>query len=48
MLVFIKHFLNFTKKEIQEMSFSEIEMWYSEAVKLFRKMNFPPEVKGNK
>ncbi|MBQ2872317.1 hypothetical protein IJE86_11495 [bacterium] len=43
MLVFLAHFLNFSKKEIEEMSFEEISHWFKEASNLYQKMNAPHE-----
>lgn len=49
-LVFIAHFLHFSRKEIEEMSFSDINDWFNEGYSLWEKMKeaqVPKELKGN-
>ena len=42
-LIFIGHFLHFTKEELEKMTFDEINDWFDEAYNLFKIMNPPIE-----
>ena len=46
-LVFIAHFLNFSKKEIYEMNFDEITYWYDRAFELYKIMNTPKDLQDS-